>query len=132
MTQQFIFQGQKPKRLNLEVLRASVRGIAPEVKISFIEGVNWNAWPYTDRNKPKHLEKPSNVSAPYSQPDVLIFNNVPSEVSKAQIKAFIKNHLPTRSAEQVIEIQMADSLVNSMLKASTGQLLRLKNKLDSV
>lgn len=135
MVQTFEFTGEKPPTLNIEELTASVAAVAPNVVVSFVDGKNWERWPYAPNSNlpaPAGLTPPADLSAPYSEPDRLTFENVPDGITEQQVRDFILNHAPAQSSEEAAAQNRADRAIDLLLSGSDSKLLELKNKLLSL
>lgn len=125
MTQTFIFQGEKPARLNIQELIQAVQAVQPGVKVTFYEQINHGRWPYTEETKPEYLETPDNIDLPYTQPDVLIFENVPDQYTRAQVRNFILNHAPAKTTEEERSERLGDRAVDILMNASDAKKAEL-------
>lgn len=135
MAQQFIFKGEKPERLNIELLKASVSEVAPEVALTFRNGINWERFPYTEETLPAGLTSddiPEDRSQPWQEPDVLIFDNVPEQYTREQVKRFILNHVADKTDDELMQERPGNKAIDAILKASHQKLQELKNALANI
>lgn len=127
MAQEFIFEGEKPARFNLEELTNEVRAIEPEVEIVFEDRINITV---VNEDGTETIE---------TNPDRLIFRNVPDQYSREQIRNFLLNHSASETEEEKRE-RLATTpneiFIKKMIKAFTSldaqQRQQFKNFIDGL
>lgn len=135
MAQTFIFKGEKPARLNLKELTTSVQAVEPEVVITFHEGNNWSSFPYNELPLPEYFDEsdiPEDRDQPWQEPDVLIFENVPDQYTKAQVRNFILNHSPTKTDSEKRVESAGNKAIEILLGASAEKLQELRDALSDL
>ena len=96
MAQEFIFTGETPARFNFRVLQEAVHAVEPDVVLEFTEQINWNEFPYGD----DHPDYPADPDQPWVEESTLTFRNVPDQYTRAQVRNFILNHIPTETTQE--------------------------------